>query len=103
MNVLVEGHRYELDNFEIESNYQLLQFIQKEPIRDGRPELRTITDGTTNEEVLSVLINRMEYLDNKIPCQENKEVLVHLREALSLLEKRTKDRLLRNVEGTYQP
>jgi len=52
MKILTEGHRYELANFEKKEQVgQQIQFIQKEPKVNGSPELITISDGTTNEEV----------------------------------------------------
>lgn len=103
MKVHVEGHNYELANFEKkDENGQFLQFIHKEPVVDGSTELRTVADGTTNEELLEVLINRMEYLQGKFPCRENAIVITKLQESLMWLEKRTADRKKRNVEGTNQ-
>ena len=64
----VEGHRYELDGFERKENIQIIQFIQKEVKKDTN-ELVTVSDGTTNEEVLEMLIDRMEYLQGKFPCK----------------------------------
>jgi hypothetical protein len=49
MNVLTEGHTYELSNFENKDAGQILQFIHKEPISEGSTELKTVADGTTNE------------------------------------------------------
>ena len=105
MKVITEGHTYELDHFE---NYglpgvavQKLQFIHKEPAEPGSKELETICDGTTNEEVLRVLIDRMNYLQNKFPCRENAIVITKLEESLMWLEKRTANRKARNVEGTH--
>lgn len=102
MNTLTEGHKYSLENFESkESQGQILQFIQKEPAANPVTpgELRTVSDGTTNEEVLKVLIDRMNYLQSKFPCRENAIVITKLEESLMWLEKRTKDRMARNVEG----
>ncbi len=100
MKVLVEGHRYELSNFEDkEVAGQNLQFIHKEPKEEGSTELKTVSDGTTNEEVLEVLIDRMKYLQAKFPCKENACCITHLEEGLMWLEKRTRDRVKRNVEG----
>lgn len=103
MKVLTEGHKYELDHFE---NFglpgvpvQTLQFIEKVPVSEGSTELKTVNDGTTNEEVLKVLINRMQYLNAKFPCRENAIVITKLEESLMWLEKRTADRVKRNVEG----
>lgn len=118
MKVLTEGHKYELANFENkETAGQTLQFIEKKRVVDMRldgqmppnhllapdklDELATINDGTTNEEVLEMLIDRISYLQAKFPCKENACCITHLQEALMWLEKRTKDRVKRNVEGKH--
>lgn len=118
MKIKVPGHTYELSNFENkESVVQTLQFIHKEP-KSGYEltiidklnikkentqfkELITISDGTTNEEVLEVLIDRMNFLQSKFPCRENAIVITKLEESLMWLNKRTQDRLKRNVEGKH--
>ena len=100
MKVKVEGHAYELQNFENKDvEGQIIQFIHKEPIVEGSSELRTVNDGTTNEEVLEVLIDRLSYLQSKFPCRENAIVITKLEESLMWLNKRTADRIKRNVEG----
>jgi len=100
MKILTPGHTYELSNFEKkEEKGQILQFIHKEPIEEGSTELKTISDGTTNEEVLEALIDRISFLQYKFPCKENACCITHLQEALMWLEKRTNDRIKRNVEG----
>jgi hypothetical protein len=100
MKVKVEGHTYELANFENKNaEGQTLQFIHKEQIVGGSPELKTITDGTTNEEVIEVLIDRLYFLQSKFPCKENACAITKLEESLMWLNKRTTDRLKRNVEG----
>lgn len=99
MRKLVEGHRYELSSME-GRNDQVLQFIHKEPESPGSTVLVTVEDGTTNEEVLSVLIDRMNYLQGKFPCRENAIVITKLEECLMWLNKRTADRKARSVEGT---
>lgn len=93
MNVLEAGHTYELENFEhTDAEGQVIQFIQKD-------ELRTVANGTTNEEVLKMLIDRISFLQSKFPCRENAIVITKLEESLMWLEKRTADRIKRNVEG----
>jgi hypothetical protein len=100
MKVKVEGHSYELSNFENkETKGQILNFIHKEPTGANDGTLKTIMDGTTNEEVLEVLIDRMQFLQSKFPCRENSIVITNLEESLMWLNKRTADRLKRNVEG----
>lgn len=108
MKTLTTGHKYELPSFE-GGPAQTLQFIEKRPdlggnvnpqgSHQGTGELVTVNDGTTNEEVLKVLIDRLQYLNGKFPCRENALVITKLEESLMWLNKRTADRLARNVEG----
>jgi hypothetical protein len=100
MQVFTPGHRYVLESFEDTNSGQVLQFIEKQPESEGSTKLVTVNDGTTNEEVLAVLIDRLNYLQAKHPCRENAIVLTKLEESLMWLNKRTADRKARSVEGT---
>lgn len=105
MKVLDLGHRYSLENFEAKDKPgQVIQFIEKVPLlRDGQAlpsgDLITVNDGTTNEDVLRVLIDRLNHLQSKFPCRENAIAITHIETALLWLEKRTTDRMERGVEG----
>ena len=101
MRVIREGHKYELNQFESKnpSVNRVIQFIEKEASPEG--VLETINNGTTNEDVIEMLINRMNYLQSKFPCRENAIVITKLEESLMWLEKRTRDRIKRNVEGKH--
>lgn len=100
MKVITEGHKYELGNFEQkDAQGQTIQFIEKVPAEEGEFKLRTVNDGTTNEEVLSMLIDRMQHLQEKFPCRENAIVITNLETAELWLGKRTADRIKRGVEG----
>jgi hypothetical protein len=102
MKIFVEGHKYKLENFENRGTYgNELQFIHKEPTCPGSGVLQLVSDGTTNEEVLAVLIDRMQYLQGKFPCRENAIVITKLEESLMWLNKRTADRKTRGVEGSH--
>ncbi len=101
MVIVREGHGYELQNFENKEHPQFIQFIEKAPIPNSNGMMRTVFDGTTNEEVLLVLIDRMNYLQDKFSCRENAIVITKLEESLMWLEKRTNDRKKRNVEGKH--
>lgn len=98
MKVLIEGHRYIAANFEDTNDGQTIQFIQKElAAPDGT--LATVNDGTTNEELLEVLLDRLRYLNGKFPCRENALAITDLESARNWLFQRTRDREKRNVEG----
>lgn len=100
MKALTPGHRYELDNFEDKSKLgQIIQFIEKVPVMDGSSQLKTINDGTTNEEVLKMLLDRLASLYAKFPSRETACAITKLDEGLMWLEKRTRDRVARGVEG----
>ncbi len=85
MNVIDPGHIYNLDND------NTLSFIKREA---GQ----LIYPGTTNEEVLEVLIDRTEFLNLKMWCKENDEALQYLKLALSAFHERTGKRIEQNVE-----
>lgn len=101
MKIITTGHKYELENFERkDAPGQTLQFIEKERITSDSPELRTVNDGTTNEEVLAVLIDRLGVMNAKLPSRETSLVITKLEESLMWMNKRTNDRKARGVEGT---
>ena len=104
MKVLTEGHKYELENFDVPQRPgQVIQFIEKMQYSkdEATGQLTTVNDGTTNEDVLKVLIDRMVFLQAKCPCRENAVVLTNLETSLMWLEKRTADRKARGVEGKH--
>lgn len=98
MKTLIPGHKYLIKNFESGVSHQTIQFIHKEKTDSGG--FAMICDGTTNEELLEVLIDRLTFLQNKLACKENAVALTHIETALLWLEKRTRDRQAREVEGT---
>lgn len=103
MKVLVEGHLYELQNFEDKKMFiNTIQFIQKQPKEEGSTELVTVFDGTTTEDVMAVLIDRLKFLQSKFPCKENAMSITKMEEALMWQEKRTADRIKRQVEGQHK-
>ncbi len=105
MHILTPGHKYGLVAFEGKADPQIIQFIEKTSVTgpDGPPVFITVNDGTTNEEVLQMMINRLEFLQAKHPCKENEDAIILLTLALSRLNDRTRDRRARQVEGTNKP
>lgn len=59
-------------------------------------------NGTTNEEIISLLIDRLESLDALFPASYNSLAIGSLYLAKAALESRTEDRIARDVEGTNQ-
>ena len=99
MKVIRDGHKYELAHHE-GPGAEVIQFIEKQPKALGKTgELETAYQGTTNEEVLRCLIDRLSNMNSKFPCRENSIVITKLEESLMWLEKRTSDRKARGVEG----
>jgi hypothetical protein len=99
--VLTEGHTYELPSFEDKERKTIVQFIHKECVNKETGELRTISDGITNEQLLAVLIDRLSSMQSKFPCRENEMAITHIATASLWLEKRTADRKVRGVEGKH--
>lgn len=99
MKVIDPGHLYELESME-GNNPQMIQFIKKELVEK---EFKTLVDGTTNEEILDVLIDRLEILYKKLPSDETQSAISHLKEAKHWLVKRTQNRVRQKVEGTNLP
>jgi hypothetical protein len=98
MRVITPGHVYELQSFE-PGDAQVLHFIEKKQ-KDDSTELVTVKNGTTNEEVLEMMIDRLRFLSGVVPSRETSLAISKLQEALFWLNERTRDRETRGVEGT---
>lgn len=101
MKCLDDCHNYQLKNMMVSKASPTLSFYEMR--EDG-----TRINGTTNEDIIKVLIHRLKYLNEKwqngkFKCKENSIAIAKLREALMWLEKRTEDRKSRKVEGTHSP
>lgn len=96
-----DGHFYVLESPEHGFNQQL-RFIEKEVAPDGSGFM-VVQDGTTNEEVIKVLIDRCQKLNTKLPSKETTLAIIYLQQALSHLEERTTKRKEQGVEGTEKP
>ena len=60
-------------------------------------------NGAFVEDVLAVLIKRMEFYQNsRFACEENALALHHMEEALAALESRRSDREERGVQGKHE-
>jgi len=100
------NHRYFVNGFDTTSNASAggypwgngwLVLFQNGPINEHG------TNGITHEALLAILIDRLQgFQKGPFSCRENAIALTHLEEALMWLQKRTRDRLARGVEGTLQ-
>jgi hypothetical protein len=96
MKILRPNHAYELENFDNpDRTGQVIRFIEKN-------EQGVVNDGTTNEEVLIMLIDRMRGLHQKVPSRQSALAITKLEEALMWLFNRTEERRARGVEGTMK-
>jgi hypothetical protein len=64
-------------------------------IKNGR-------NGLQVEEALQQCVERLNQYQSKVPCRENSIAITHMETAILWLNKRTKDREKRGVEGTYE-
>lgn len=71
----------------------------------GRDAERIAPNGAFVETVLAAVLQRIEYYQTanggKFKCRENAIAITKIEEALLWLDKRTRDREARQVEGTH--
>lgn len=59
--------------------------------------------GVVKAVLLAIVIDRLQgFQEGAFSCRENAVALTHLETALMWLQKRTRDRVVRGVEGTHQ-
>ena len=91
MKVLIPGHKYVLSNIKPDDgdrDINTLKFYNEK----GKDRYEAI--GTSNQEVIRVLIDRVKYLENELDHPFNKDIIHHLRMALSLHEARHLTRIV---------
>lgn len=89
MKVLDPGHRYELRHLD-GSGSSVLQFVKRDG--EGYPGNVGRCEGTNIQEVLRVLIDRIQYLNRQVHSEHNIIVIDELRGALIQLETRAAER-----------
>lgn len=93
MEIIDVGHKYKLLSLDGKLN-QTLQFVKRfDPKDQSRfPGNHEAYPGTTLQDVIQCLLNRVRYLNNQIPCVENEIILNNLRNCLLMLEQRAAKR-----------
>ena len=92
MKTIVAGHEYELDNIR-DDGCQKLNFRN---INNGADAV-----GTSNQEVVRALIDRVKFLDNQVHWHGTELILQHLRMVIALHESRHLERMAQKKE--YDP
>ena len=69
----------------------------------GRGKDRKEPNGAFVETVIDIARQRLEfYQESEFRCEANAVAIMHLKAALDVLDRRTKEREAREVEGTHQ-
>lgn len=84
-----EIHHYKADHYKID--------FQEGPAGEAG------VNGCQNEDILEVLLHRMNGLQAAFPCHENALAITKLEEALLWLKRRTELRVKQGVEGKNLP
>lgn len=88
-------HEYNIFSNRIGSDLFCSIVFQNGPIKEFG------VNGVTHEALLAILIDRLEgFQSGQYACTDNSEALCALRTALSVLQRRTRARVARGVEGT---
>lgn len=96
MEILDPGHAYKLATLDGDAEV-LLTFVKR--CGDGYPGNIGAYPGTNLQEVLRVLIDRVQYLNQQVFCEENLMILQALRAAFYRLELRAARRHGRLLDG----
>ncbi len=85
MNVLDQGHLFEIDNLDAIDSRQMLRFVKR--VGDNFPFNQPPSCAGTNcQEVLRVLLSRVTYLQRQKWCLENVAIAMFLWMTLWLFE-----------------
>lgn len=73
------------------------------PVRFQNGPIKEVgTNGVTHEALLAIVEDRLiGFQSGPYACRENAVALTKIQEAMMWLQKRTRDRLARGVEGTH--
>jgi hypothetical protein len=92
------NHLYQIGPYgnSYEGEYTSISF-QNGPIKENG------VNGLTHEALLAIVIDRLRsFQAGPYSCRDNAVALTHIEEALMWLQRRTRERIKRGVEGTNQ-
>lgn len=100
MQVIDPGHIYALDNVDGPingGNQQHIYFVRRRGTNGELLSEKARQGGILTQELLRVCIDRTLYLYAEAPCDEDTEIVDHLRTAFSLFESRAARRTIERL------
>lgn len=100
------SHRYDIDGMDSRTNESVPNSLHHQKVilafQHGTvPEKGP--NGVTHEALLAIVMDRLEgFQSGPYKCADNEEALIHLRAAQTALQRRTRSRMARGVEGTHK-
>jgi hypothetical protein len=96
MQALDPGHIYFLQSLD-GGGHEVLRFVKRQG--PNYPGNKGAHPGTTIQEVCRALIDRLDYVNNQIPCMDNRKSRAALQSAIYWLEKRAAERHGRTLKA----
>ncbi|HEU0142918.1 MAG TPA: hypothetical protein VFQ79_24575 [Bryobacteraceae bacterium] len=103
------NHRYEITGMDATTNPSRSQtepdvsFCRQVVLFQNGPIKEFGVNGITQEALLAIVIDRLRsFQAGPFSCRDNAIALTHCKEALMWLQRRTRERIKRGVEGTNQ-
>lgn len=96
MKALDAGHIYSLQSLD-GGDHELLRFVKR--AGPGFPGNKGAHPGTIIQEVCRAMIDRLDYVDNQIPCPDNRKARLNLSLVIYWLEKRAAERHGRTLQS----
>jgi hypothetical protein len=103
------NHRYEITGFDTASNPShadaqgyAASYSRELVLFQNGPIQEVGVNGVTHEAMLAIIIDRLRgFQRGPYACRENAIALTHCEDALMWLQRRTRERIRRGVEGTH--
>lgn len=96
-------HEYAIEFFRSEGDHAYAEPEKTRISFQNGPIKEAGVNGISGEALVAVVIDRLRsFQSGPFACRDNAVALTHFEEGLMWLQKRTRDRLARGVEGTNQ-
>lgn len=99
------SHRYQIGGFDTgtnDSNSEPEPYCGLEILFQNGPIKEFGVNGLTQEALLAIIIDRLKsFQSGPFACEANAFALEHCKSAINELQKRTRARIARGVEGTH--